>query len=228
MLCAVLLMLALAVPQPTVAAVLAGHAGSEHILPAQPQDPVAAALESYQNVSTYRVTLRSGHGKAEEIIKYLYKKPGFIRMEFVKPHPGALLAYNPLTKIVRLRPFGFAKALALSLSPDNRLVKSARGHSVDASDIGALLAGVQALQAQGDTALLGEEMLGGQKTVRVEVTGKPGVVLDGVHRYQLWLDPATWLPRKVLAYGPTDTVVDEAIMDDLEVNIPLDEGIFTF
>ena len=197
-------------------------------LAAPPADPVAAALESYRNVASYRVTLRSGHGNGEEVIRYSYKKPGFIRMEFVKPHPGALLVYNPLSKTVRLRPFGFTKSLILTLSPDNRLVKSARGHTVDASDIGALLTGVQALQARGATSIQGEETVAGKPTLMVEVEGEPGVAVDGVHRYRLWLDPATWLPLRVLAYGPSGDIVDEARMDDLEVNMPLDEGLFAF
>jgi len=102
-------------------------------LAAAPRDPVAEALESFRSLSTYSVTLRSGSGKAEEVIRYFYKKPGYVRMEFITPHSGALLVYNPLSKTVRLRPFGFAKAFTLTLSPQNRLVRSARGHTADAS-----------------------------------------------------------------------------------------------
>ena len=31
-----------------------------------------------------------------------YKKPVFVRMEFIHPHDGALLLYNPIAQRVRL------------------------------------------------------------------------------------------------------------------------------
>lgn len=55
-------------------------------------DPVRAAIERYQTVESYRVTLRSSRGDSEpEIIHYAYKKPGFVRMGFTQPFKGAVL-----------------------------------------------------------------------------------------------------------------------------------------
>jgi len=85
---------------------------------------------------------------------------------------------------------------------------------------------VRALQAHGTTSVRGEENLGGRQTELVEVEGEPGAVRDGVHRYRLWLDAATRLPLKAMAYGPKGELVDEARMDGLEVNPPLGDELF--
>lgn len=110
------------------------------IIAAITQDPISIAIENYKGVESYSVTLRSRNDEDfSEIIRYYYKKPGFVRIELIKPYKGAILIYSPFTKEVRLRPFSFWKSFVLTLSPDNRLVKSSRGHRIDASDIGELL-----------------------------------------------------------------------------------------
>ncbi len=195
-------------------------------LAAPPKDPIGAALERYEAVGSYRVTLHSRHGATEEVIRYYYKKPGFIRMEFIKPHGGALLVYDPTARTVRLRPFGFVPSFVLTLGPNNSLVKSAQGHRVDESDIGALLRRVKRLQEHGTTALAGEDTVAGRSAVIVSVEGYKGVSLEGIHRYLLWLDKITLLPLKTTTFDSSGNPVEEVLMDDLEVNVPLEDSLF--
>ena len=54
-------------------------------------DPLANSIEHFRSVKTYRVTIRSIHAGGEEHIRYYYRKPGFVRMEFVRPHAGAVM-----------------------------------------------------------------------------------------------------------------------------------------
>ncbi len=191
-------------------------------------DPISAAIENYENIHSYQVTLRSYGDEPEEIIRYYYKKPGFIKMEFIKPYRGAVLVYNPSKDEVKLRPFGFLKPLVLTMAPDNSLITSSRGHRVDESDIGALLDMVKRLQLQGKTEIQGEEILGGKKTIRVSVKGNEDFTVDSIHRYLLWLDVKTYLPLKVSAYSIDDELIEEVMMDDLEINIDFHEDYFTF
>ena len=72
-------------------------------------------------------------GKAE-IIRYYFKKPGYVRMEFVAPFNGAVLIYSPLTKQAKLWPFGYRSFPSFNLSPDNGLIQSriaTRGEGID-------------------------------------------------------------------------------------------------
>src|SRR4030065_967417 len=122
-----------------------------------PPDPLPAAIEHYQPVDSYRVTIRSFHTGGEEHIRYYFRKPGFVRMEFIRPHDGAVLVYNPATQRVRLWPFVAGRFPELNLSPGNLLIRSSRGQHVDRSDVGALFENVRTLQQSGNTEVSGEE-----------------------------------------------------------------------
>ena len=190
-------------------------------------DPLDAALASYQQVVSYRVTLHSRSDASSEIIRYFFKRPGFVRMEFIEPHKGAVLVYNPEKKEAKLRPFGLVKSLVFSLSPDSRLITSSRGHRVDASDIGALLATVKKLRGKGKSETLRNEIAEGKKTILVTVEGEGAVtVADNVHTYLLWLSAETFLPVRTTTYDASGTLVEEVVMTDLEINIDLPDSLF--
>lgn len=193
----------------------------------QGSDIIAHMMERYAAVETYHVTLRSRSSQASEVIEYYYKRPGYVRMEFITPHSGAALVYDPLKKVVTLRPFGFLKPFVLSLSPENRLITSSKGHRVDQSDIGFLLGYVKELAAGGTVEVAGEEDINGRHAHRVEVKGKAGAVVGGeINGYSLWLDDKLLLPLKVVSYDSSGKVIEEVLMDDLEVNIGLKDEFF--
>jgi outer membrane lipoprotein-sorting protein len=189
-------------------------------------DPISDAIESYKDIETYRMTLKSKNADFSEIIKYYYKKPGFIRMEFIAPHKGAVLVYDPIKKKARVRPFDFFKGLVFTMSPDNVLLRSAKGHRVDESDIGALLRTVKRLQAFGKTEILGEDSINGRDTIRVSVRGKEEFTVGGINYYYLWLEKQTLMPLKVSSYDIHGNLVEDTSMEDLETNIELSEGFF--
>jgi len=62
--------------------------------------------------------------------------------------------------------------------------------------------------------------------VLVSVEGRAGYSLQGIHRYLLWLDKTTHLPVKVAAYDDKGRQVEEVLMNDLEVNVVLEDGVF--
>ena len=187
--------------------------------------PVEDALSSFERLAGYRVTLRSSSG---EVIRYSFKKPGYIRMEFEKPHKGAVLVYDPFRKEVRLRPFGFLKSLELRMGPGDRLIRSSKGHTVDESDIGSLLRRVKKLKDNGTVETAGEEEVGGRDTLIVEVSGEGGFATGGVNRYRLWLEKTLMLPLKVEAYAASGQLLEGVLMDDLEVDPVLSKDLFSF
>lgn len=107
------------------------------------------AIEHYRTVENYQVTLRAFRAEGEDHLRYFYRKPGFVRMEFICPHAGAVLVYSPFTRHVRLWPFGAGRFPELSLRPHNPLIRSPRGQTVDRSDVGALFNNVRTLLEQG-------------------------------------------------------------------------------
>lgn len=189
-------------------------------------NPVSAAIAQYQTVESYQVTLKSSSGNSEsEVIHYFYKRPGFVRMEFVQPFEGAVLVYSPSTKEVRLRPFGGLRFPVFTLSPESRLVRSSSGHRVDRSDVGALLQNVKALQKLGATEVLGEELVEGRQALHVAIVGRDNFSVEGVCRYDLWLETSTFWPLKVSSYDAKNMLIETVVMDDLQIN-PVFSDVF--
>jgi outer membrane lipoprotein-sorting protein len=189
-------------------------------------DPLASAIEHYYSVESYRVTIHSTHADGWEQIRYCYRKPGFVRMEFIHPHEGTILVYNPLTRRVRLWPFGTAHFPEFDLSPNNPLMQSSRGQRVDRSDVGALFENVRTLQAGGSVVILGEEIVDGHTILHLVVTGADSFAVADVHRYELWLDTLTRFPVKVISRDQQDAIIETVIMEDLEINATLPDTLF--
>lgn len=187
--------------------------------------PVDEALSSFERLESYKVTLQSSSG---EVIRYFFKKPGYIRMEFENPHKGAVLVYDPFKKEALLRPFGFLKSLELRMGPDDRLIRSSSGHTVDESDIGSLLKNVKKLKDNGTAENLREEEVGGRWTIVIEVRGEGAFETDGINRYRLWLEKSSMLPLKVEAYAASGELLEGVLMDDLEVDPVLSKELFSF
>lgn len=192
-------------------------------------DPVTIAQTHFDQVRSYRATIRSSARSGEHAeFHYAYRKPGFVRMDFVSPHHGAVLAYDPGDGKVRLRPFGEHALPALTLSPSNPLLRDRSGHRVDRSDVGVLLRNVHALQQGGATVTEGQETIGGRTTLRVSVTGAPAHVVDGVHRYRLWLDTEDGFPLKVVSFADDDGAPLETVtLDDVEIDVAFPARFFT-
>jgi outer membrane lipoprotein-sorting protein len=184
-----------------------------------------AALERFRNLQSYRTTIHSSHEAGEEHLRYFYRKPGHIRMEFIRPHAGAVLIYDPGTRRVKLWPFGIGRFPELDLSPDNRLIRSPRGQQVDKSDIGVLLANVRTLQQNGSLRETDEQL--DQRSVRkLDVTGNADYAVAGVHRYEIWLAPDTLFPLKVVSRDTRDAVLETVIFENMEIDPGLPDALF--
>lgn len=173
--------------------------------------------ERFEALTNYTTLLDSDGEEGRNRILYTYRKPGFIRMDFITPHKGAKLLFNPLEKRVALRPFS-AKAFTLSLAPDNPLITDPKGHTVDQSDIGSLIRSVMRYAGEGTVTLLPSEGVEGQLCPRLRVEG------DEV-TYLLWVHPELHLPIKVVKLFPGGTR-ETVFLRNLTVDGPLDDAVF--
>ena len=192
-------------------------------------DPIAAARDTFEGIETYTVTMRVTTPERKEVIDYSFRKPGFIRMDVVEPHSGVVLIYSPESKEVRLRPVPSWESFVLTLDPGNWLIRSSAGHTVDRSDLGSLIENLTELRENGGMTVHGMvevEETGGEG-VKVEVTGEDGYAVEGTHRYVLVLDPETYLPVKITAFGADGKKQEEVVMENLRLDPELPEGTFT-
>ena len=198
-------------------------------LPTSPtSDPLRAAEACFEALHGYQVTLRSTDAAgAREVIRYAFRKPGWVRMDFERPHRGAVLVYAPDTGRVHLWPFGLGTWPRLDLAPDHPLLRNPRGHRVDRSDVGVLLARMRALRGRGSAMPLDAPALAGRTTAGLEITGPAGGRADEVHRYRVWLDRHTGFPLRVDSFGTDDALLESVDMSDARIDPPLPGNFFT-
>jgi len=187
-------------------------------------DPIESAIQHYVQVESYSVIIRSMKQDKEEQLRYYFKKPGFVRMEFIHPHGGAVLVYSPLTQRVRLWPFGERRFPELNLNPSNPLILSSSGQRVDHSDIGALLENARILGGRGKIEVIdiSEEM----NTSHIAVTGFENNTVGHVHRFDLWFDMSNQFPTRVISRDLNGDILETVNMDAVELNSPLPESLF--
>lgn len=200
------------------AMLLAGALGSH---------PLAAALAAYGEVDAYRATLHTWSEDAgSQVVRYAWRRPGFVRMDFVEPHAGAVLVHDPRAGRASLWPFGVGTFPRLNLAPDNRLIRGARGHTVDRSDVGVLLASAERLGRMGSVEVVGEETIDGRRTVHLAVTGSPGAEVDGVARYDLWLRVEDLFPLQAESRDARRQLLETTRLADVEVGARFPENFF--
>lgn len=191
-----------------------------------PPDPLTSAIEHFRTVETYRVTIRSTHADGEEHIRYYYRKSGFVRMEFIRPHAGAVMIYSPDTRRVRLWPFGAGNFPELSLKPENSIIRSLSGMRVDHSDVGTLFENIRALREKGSSEMFGEETMDGRTVLHFIVRGDDGWTVADVHSSEMWLDAASQFPAKVISRDIDGAIIETVMMEALEINKELPEILF--
>ena len=181
-------------------------------------DPLLSEMTDKFNALTNYTTLIDSEGEGERSrIFYTYKKPGFIRMDFIRPHKGAILIFNPIKNKVTLRPFSkwFFK---FNLDPGNRLITDSKGHTVDQSDIGALIRSIVVCAREGSVTPLPPETLESLVCPRLRIKST-------MITYLLWIHPELCLPIKVVklfSEGKKEIV----FLRNLIVDASLDDTLF--
>lgn len=191
-------------------------------------DPLTEAETRFRALSSYQLTLRSTAADGErQVMRYAYRRPGWVRMDFVQPHSGLVLTYDPDARQARLWPLGLGHWPTLRLAPDSPLLRGRHGHRVDRSDVGALLANLQALRARGRLSELGDTQIAAQPAAGFEVVGDAGEQVAGVHRYRVWLAHDSLFPIKVESFEASGEPIETVEMADVETDVAFPEHFFT-
>ena len=148
-------------------------------------------------------------------------------MEFLEPYRGMVLIYNPFARRVQLWPFGVTHFASLTLAPDNPLLGNRRGHRIDRSDVGALIANVLALHERGKLSPLGAAEVAGRPVTGFEVTGNADATVTGVHRFDVWIAQDIGFPLKVESFGTDGRLIETVNMADAQTDVRFPERFFT-
>lgn len=197
------------------------------IVPTASADLVSDAQARFRELPSYRVTLRSLAADGErQIIVSSYRRPGWVRLDFVEPHAGAVLVYDPERRRARLSPFGEGRFPALDLAPDNPLIRSAGGHTVDRSDVGALLANLAQLRVDGTMTNPVPASVAERAAWHFEITGPEGRSIDRVRRYRVWMEQESLFPLKVDSFDSRLELLESVDMSDARLDVEFPDGFF--
>ncbi|MBM7457215.1 outer membrane lipoprotein-sorting protein [Oceanisphaera litoralis] len=186
--------------------------------------PLQEALERFERLDGYRLKLRSEGPGGNLQLRYAYRKPGWVRMDVLSPHAGAVLIYRPDSNRVRLWPFGLSWP-SVSLRPGHSLVVSPRGHRVDKSDVGVLLRRVLQLQQAGDLALQQPANYRDRPVWHLVINGPAGP--NEVGRYELWLDRELWFPLKVVSSDSRGNRLETVWLEQIELEPVFPDNLFS-
>lgn len=178
-------------------------------------NPIQYMVDYYRKIDSYRVTIKSSQSNT---LCYYFKRPGHVRIEFIQPFEGAVIIYDPDSKVARLWPLGYPRFPAFTLSPENRLIQNPSGQRVDRSDFGALYQNVQILQQHGKATLAGAVSIHGKNTLHLIVKGLDNFSIAGVHRFQIWVDQATVFPLKVSSHDVMGNILEAVEFEYLQIN----------
>lgn len=149
---------------------------------------------------------------------FFRQKPGYTKMVFIEPHEGATLSYSPKTGKVVLRPFKRLRSVSISLSPENSLIQSPRGHSVDKSHIGCFLKTMTALHKNGEAKTIsGSENPPAGKIV-FEVTGNNNFSIEKINKYIVAFHSDLYFPTEVKAYSSDDKLIEHMKLSDIKID----------
>ncbi|NGM88076.1 hypothetical protein G5B35_12235 [Parapusillimonas sp. SGNA-6] len=191
-------------------------------------DTLTDALARFDALYSYQVTLRSTTASGgHQVVRYFYRKPGWVRMDFVTPHSGAVLVYSPDTQRARLWPFGLHHWPTLDLAPDNPLLRGPQGHRVDRSDVGVLLADVVALGARGRIARSDDSQVAGRPAVELEVIGTTDSPAGHARRFRIWLADDTLFPLRADSFDAHGDLIESVDMSDAQIDVAFPERLFT-
>ncbi|WP_212744085.1 DUF1571 domain-containing protein [Ramlibacter sp. 2FC] len=190
-------------------------------------DPLDEAQARFQALGGYQLILRStaADGQRQQL-RYFFRRPGWVRMEFLEPHRGLVLVYDPEAQRISLWPFGPGRWPRLRLAPDSPLLRERHGHRIDRSDVGALLENLQALRARGRLSPLGEAAVGGRQASGWEIAGDASTSVAGVQRYRVWFARDTLFPLQVESFGPGGAPIETVTMDEIETNPVFSAQVF--
>lgn len=190
-------------------------------------DPLEDAQARFAALHTYQVTVHSVAAAGDRhVIRYFYRKPGWVRMEFIQPYRGMVLIYGPGSSRVRLWPFGVNRP-SLSLTPNHPLLRNPHGHQVDRSDVGSLLANLRHLQERGSLSLLGDAEVAGRAALGLDVSGGAESAVADVHRYWVWLVRDTMFPLRVESFDLNGKLLETVDMADAEIDVSFPDRFFT-
>ena len=218
----------------------APDAGASDQAAAQAWELLSAGSAAFDAMRSYRCMLikQERHGgelELEQSIRYLFRKPFAVRMEWLDGvHQGRVAVYvagqNEDRMLVQEAAMGGA---TVRLNPTSTVAMRNQHHPITQSGIGAALETVRENFARGrEAGDLGLEMLGERSEQGRKLTGFITTFRSGAQRRyycakaEIWIDQTTQLPYAITTYDQDGQIHERYVFSELELNPELGDELF--
>ncbi|MCD6417500.1 DUF1571 domain-containing protein [bacterium] len=168
--------------------------------------------------------IKKGEVEQHRISEYKFKKPQCIWMKIISgDNAGAQIIYNPLRKKVIAKSGGFIGIIPISVSPENSMVRSIRGHRFDENHIGHIIERWK--YYAGNYIVSFEE----NDTIYImQVDSVDTSRFYGTFREKLTIDKTTLFPIMFEQYNANNELINEVIIRNVHINVGLKKSDFDF
>lgn len=189
---------------------------------------VTKMMETFDGLVNYSALITTFEKESKTKMRYFYQKPGYTKMVFIEPHEGATLSYNPNTGRVVLRPFKSLRSVSMSLAPENSLIQSPRGHSIDKSDIGCFLRTMTELHKNGKAKIISGAIEYPSEKIIFEVTGSNDFSIDKINKYKVEFNSGLYFPTEVKAYSSDGELIEHMKLADVKIDQSFSSDTFDY
>ena len=162
----------------------------------------------------------------DRVYDYRFMKPKWIYMKVVEgKNKGAVIVYNPETKMIRGHRGGILSIIKLTLKPTDKRVVSIRGHRADETDFGTILSRLTEYINDTLAQYKGIDKVDNTPAWVIEANGIDSLRYYGAVREVLWIGLDGY-PLKFEHYNKDGILIYRVIYKDLKVDVPIDSKTF--
>ena len=200
--------------------------GTESI---DPESVIARMEEAYKKVNDYRTNLEvrtyAANGPAEiKLIRYTFKKPCSIQLDFEKPDSGMVVVYPDREGKVAVRPLSWLPFVVLHKSVNDPQMEVSPGQRINQTDLGLLIQNIGHSvngQRKGPVTTTSD-----RQNIIISVLADNHFQKNVITHYTFYIDKKLWLPVKVEEKTPDGKLERTVIFHDLKVNIGVPDSFF--
>ncbi|MHC1742390.1 MAG: outer membrane lipoprotein carrier protein LolA [Syntrophobacteraceae bacterium] len=195
-----------------------------------PQTVIGNMQTAYDSTRDYQARLViTGFGndpafRSPHKLRYVFKKPNRIRIDFEHPHPGMTIVYPDTRGKVVVRPVRGLSSFLFHFKPESRFVEISPGQQINQTDLGILIANIGRSL---NNLFLGDLQLEEDREhLIIRVLSDNPFARGTPTRYTFTIDKALWLPVAVEESTAARVLKRKVVYEDLRINTGVADRYF--
>jgi outer membrane lipoprotein-sorting protein len=180
-------------------------------------------VRDYQTEVEVKIYKSDGSFKTDRSL-YTFKKPKWIRLDFLSSHPRMILVYPDRNGKVLMRLPGLLPVFTFHLMLDDPLLETPSGQRIDQTDLGLLIKNIRHSltdQRRGPISISEDK-----DTIQIQVLANDHF-REGVETtYRFLISKELWLPVEVGRFTPDGVQEGRIIFRNLRININVSDSLF--